>query len=124
MISLKGHNHILQSHFLQVITQALVYIYDISVMMLEDDVANVHGGTMQEPLVGKAVWNVAEVSALINYLHTNCVLQTEAGSFKMPAFNSAAHAIASHHTAGPMKTGAMCKIKWSSVCDQFVNHVY
>ncbi|KAH0836363.1 hypothetical protein J3R83DRAFT_7934 [Lanmaoa asiatica] len=33
----------------------------------------------------------------------------------MPAFNSAAHAIASHHTAGPVKTRAMCKTKWSSL---------
>ncbi|KAH0836362.1 hypothetical protein J3R83DRAFT_7933 [Lanmaoa asiatica] len=74
MISLKGHNHVLQSHFLQVITQALVYICDISVMMLEDDIADVHSGTMQELLVGKAVWNVAEVSALVNYLHTNHAL--------------------------------------------------
>lgn len=66
---------------------------------------------------GKAQWNSVEVSAFVDYLHEHRAERGDAGNFKPSVYSAAATAIGPHRTSGPPKTGAMCKNKWTSVCD-------
>lgn len=63
-----------------------------------------------------AVWNEAETSALVDYLLKHVSEMADAGAFKSPTWNAAATDIAKHHTTGPVKTGKMCKGKYTTVC--------
>jgi hypothetical protein len=63
-----------------------------------------------------ATWNEAEVSAFLDYLLANKSRMGESGVFPQAVYNSAAMAIANHHTSGPPKTGKSCKSKWTTVC--------
>jgi hypothetical protein len=63
----------------------------------------------------KAQWNEQEVTALLEYLHGHKAEAGDGGSFKMSTLNGAATHIQQHLTQGPVKTGKMCKTKWTAV---------
>lgn len=65
----------------------------------------------------KANWNDQETAAMVTYLYDHRAEMGDAGMFKMSTFNAAAQHISEHHTAGPVKTGKMCKTKWRTVCN-------
>src|ERR1700730_10197888 len=67
-----------------------------------------------------AQWNEAENAALLDYLVEHKSEIGDGGMFKMGTFNATAHAIAEHHTLGPVKTGSMCKTKWRTVHILFI----
>jgi hypothetical protein len=63
----------------------------------------------------KANWNDQEILGLVNYLHDHRAEARDGGTFKPPAYNAAVAHIAPHLTQGPVKTGKMCKTKWTLV---------
>jgi hypothetical protein len=67
----------------------------------------------------KAQWNEQEVTALLEYLNGHKAEAGDGGSFKMSTLNAAATHIQQHLTQGPVKTGRMCKTKWTAVCPPF-----
>ena len=69
----------------------------------------------------KAQWNDAEVKALLDYLLEHWA-EGEGGGFKQKTHNGVAAHIASYLTQGPVKTGKMCKTKWTSVCYYTIHH--
>jgi hypothetical protein len=68
----------------------------------------------------QAHWNNAEVNALVNYLYEHRLEAGDGGSFKDVTFNNTLTSIAPLLSQGPVKTGKMCKTKWSAIC--CVNH--
>jgi hypothetical protein len=61
----------------------------------------------------KAIWNEAEMAALVEYLWEH---KSEGdGSFKDVTMRAAAKYIADKHTAGPIKVLKHCKTKWTTV---------
>lgn len=63
----------------------------------------------------RAHWNDAETEALLQFLLKNKSEMGESGSFPSSTFSKAAEAIKPLLSAGPVKTGKMCKGKWTSV---------
>lgn len=63
----------------------------------------------------KAQWNDAEVDALVDYLHDHKAEAGDGGNFKASTFNAAAAHIKPYLLHGPMKTGKMCRGKWTTV---------
>jgi hypothetical protein len=66
----------------------------------------------------QAVWNDEETTQLVAFLYDH-QSEGEGGNFKQPTYNAAALHIAGNLTAGPVKTGTMCKTKWNGVCYLF-----
>ncbi|KIO07570.1 hypothetical protein M404DRAFT_111114, partial [Pisolithus tinctorius Marx 270] len=62
----------------------------------------------------KALWNPAEVDALIKYLHHHCFEAGDNGNFKSNLYTSAAMHISEFLTEGLPKTRDMVKNKWVS----------
>ncbi|KIK80573.1 hypothetical protein PAXRUDRAFT_158287, partial [Paxillus rubicundulus Ve08.2h10] len=64
---------------------------------------------------GKTNWVSGEVLVLVNYLHEHHVEQGDASNFKLSTYALAALAIAPFHKIGPIRTGPMCKMKWTAL---------
>lgn len=64
----------------------------------------------------KAHWNDAEVDALVDYLHDHKAEAGDGGNFKSNTLNAAATHIKQHLSQGTVKTGKMCKGKWTTAC--------
>jgi hypothetical protein len=65
----------------------------------------------------KANWNEPETVAFLAYLLDHKSVIGDSGSFKASTYNAAAGHISHLLTQGPVKTGKMCKTKWSTVRD-------
>jgi len=65
----------------------------------------------------KAKWNENETLALLNYLQEHIAQAGDGGNFKTSTFTAVAAAIGPLLTQGPVKTGKMCKTKWTGVCN-------
>ena len=63
----------------------------------------------------KAHWNDKETEALLDHLIENKTLGQGNGSFKDQVYTSAAEAISSLLSSGPVKTSKNCKTKWTTV---------
>jgi hypothetical protein len=63
----------------------------------------------------KAQWNDKETVALLDHLIENKTLGQGNGNFKDQVFTSAAGAISSLLSDGPVKTSKACKNKWTAV---------
>ena len=71
--------------------------------------------TLPEGHTPKAVWSDLETRELVTFLYEKQSEGDGAGNFKQGAYTAAADHIAQHLSQGPVKTGAMCKTKWTSV---------
>ncbi len=63
----------------------------------------------------KAIWSDKETLELVNILYEKRAEGDGAGNFKPASYKAAADHIAPYLTQGPVKTGVMCKTKWTSV---------
>lgn len=72
----------------------------------------------EAPTKSQAIWNDEETTQLVAFLYDHRS-EGEGGNFKLPIYNAAALHIAGYLTAGSVKTGKMCKTKWSGVCYLF-----
>ena len=63
----------------------------------------------------KAHWNDKETEALLDHLIEKKTLGQGNGNFKDQVFTSAAEAISSLLSSGPVKTSKNCKTKWTTV---------
>ena len=63
----------------------------------------------------KAHWNDKETEALLDHLIEKKTLGQGNGNFKDQVFTSAAEAISSLLSSGPVKTSKICKTKWTAV---------
>jgi len=68
----------------------------------------------------KAQWDEEEIVALLDYLLDHKSAIGEAGSFKMPTYKAAADSISGLLVNGPPKTGKMCKTKWRTVSQVYM----
>ncbi|KIO01203.1 hypothetical protein M404DRAFT_106599, partial [Pisolithus tinctorius Marx 270] len=59
-----------------------------------------------------AKWTNEEVTALVNYLHTNCSEQADAGNFQQVTYAKAAESIRKLHRSGKIKDLKNVLIKW------------
>lgn len=69
----------------------------------------------------KAFWTDFETWELINinFLYDKRLEGDGARNFKQHTYNAAAEHIAQHLSQGPIKTAAMCRIKWTMVFSKF-----
>ena len=65
----------------------------------------------------RAIWNDNEVEALLDHLAGQSAVGADLdnSTYRSPSFTSAATAIASKRTLGPVKTARMCHSKFSTV---------
>lgn len=63
----------------------------------------------------KAVWNDAEIGAVVDFFWENRAKGGDGGNFKDVTINAAVGIIAPHWTSGPVKTAKQIKTKWGSV---------
>jgi hypothetical protein len=78
-------------------------------------------GSRANTQAAKAQWNDEETNALLDHLINNKTLGQGNGNFKDTVFTSAAEAISSLLSDGPVKTSKACKNKWTTVSSRYLS---